>query len=56
MENLVVVETDDAATADRKLKAERTGQVKQLEADGSPEGKAHRKIYRPGATTQASWR
>jgi mannose-1-phosphate guanylyltransferase/mannose-6-phosphate isomerase len=53
VENLVVVETDDAVLiADRSKAQEIKSVVKQLEADGSPEGKAHRKIYRPwGAYT-----
>ncbi|CRY90917.1 mannose-1-phosphate guanylyltransferase/mannose-6-phosphate isomerase [Synechococcus sp. WH 8103] len=53
IENLVVVETDDAVLiAERSKAQEIKSVVKQLEADGSPEGKAHRKIYRPwGAYT-----
>jgi len=53
VENLVVVETDDAVLiADRSQAQAIKTVVKQLEADGSPEGKAHRKIYRPwGAYT-----
>ncbi len=53
VENLVVVETDDAVLiADRSKAQEIKSVIKQLEADGSPEGKAHRKIYRPwGAYT-----
>ena len=48
VENLVVVETDDAVLiADRARAQEIKKVVKQLETDGSPEGKAHRKIYRP---------
>ena len=48
VENLVVVETDDAVLiADRAKAQEIKKVVKQLETDGSPEGKAHRKIYRP---------
>ena len=48
VENLVVVETDDAVLiADRKQAQNVKTIVKQLEADGSREGKAHRKIYRP---------
>lgn len=48
VENLVVVETDDAVLiADRSQAQNVKTIVKQLEADGSPEGKAHRKIYRP---------
>ena len=48
VENLVVVETDDAvliASRDQAQNVKRV--VAQLEADGSPEGKAHRRIYRP---------
>ena len=53
LENLVVVETDDAVLiADRSQAQNVKTVVKQLEAEGSPEGKAHRKIYRPwGAYT-----
>ena len=53
VENRVVVETDDAVLiADRSQAQAIKTVVKQLEADGSPEGKAHRKIYRPwGAYT-----
>ncbi|KZR63846.1 MULTISPECIES: mannose-1-phosphate guanylyltransferase/mannose-6-phosphate isomerase [Prochlorococcus] len=48
VENLVVVETDDAVLIAERSKAQDVKTiVKQLEADGSPEGKAHRKIYRP---------
>ena len=48
VENLVVVETDDAVLIAERSKAQDIKTiVKQLEADGSPEGKAHRKIYRP---------
>ena len=48
VENLVVVETDDAVLiADRSQAQNVKTIVKQLEAVGSPEGKAHRKIYRP---------
>ena len=48
VENLVVVETDDAVLiADRSQAQNVKTIVKQLEADGSPEGKAHRRIYRP---------
>ena len=44
----MVVETDDAVLiADRSKTPEIQTVVKQLEAAGSPEGKAHRKIYRP---------
>ena len=61
VENLVVVETDDAVLiADRSKAQEIKSVVKQLEADGSPEGKAHRKIYRPwghytGVTEGSRW-
>ena len=45
--NLVVVETDDAVLiADRSKAQEIKTVVKQPEAAGSPEGKAHSKIYR----------
>ena len=48
VKNLVVVETDDAVLiADRSKAQDIKKVVKQLEAAGSPEGKAHRKIYRP---------
>ncbi len=48
VENLVVVETDDAVLiADRSKTQKVKSIVQQLESDGSPEGKAHRKIYRP---------
>ncbi len=48
VENLVVVETDDAVLiADRSQAQNVKTIVKQLEAEGSREGKAHRKIYRP---------
>ena len=48
IENLVVVETDDAVLiADRNQTQKVKKVVKQLETDGSREGKAHRKIYRP---------
>ena len=48
VENLVVVETDDAVLiADRSQAQNVKTVVQQLEAEGSPEGKAHRKIYRP---------
>ena len=61
VENLVVVETDDAVLiADRSKAQEIKTVVKQLEAAGSPEGKAHRKIYRPwghytGVTEGTRW-
>ena len=48
VENLVVVETDDAVLiADRSQAQAIKTVVKQLEAGGRPEGKAHSKIYRP---------
>ena len=48
VENLVVVETDDAVLIAERSQAQNIKTiVQQLEADGSPEGKAHRKIYRP---------
>ena len=48
VEDLVVVETDDAVLIANRSQAQQVKTiVKQLEADGSPEGKAHRKIYRP---------
>ena len=61
VENLVVVETDDAVLiADRSKAQEIKTVVKQLEAAGSPEGKAHRKIYRSwghytGVTEGTRW-
>ena len=56
VENLVVVETDDAVLIADRSKAQIKTVVKKLEAAGSPEGKAHRKIYAPGAITPASQR
>ena len=48
IEDLVVVETDDAVLIAKRSEAQNVKTiVKRLEADGSPEGKAHRKIYRP---------
>ncbi len=48
VENLVVVETDDAVLiANRSHSQDVKNIVQQLEAGGSPEAKAHRKIYRP---------
>ena len=48
IDNLVVVETDDAVLIASRDQAQTVKQVvNQLEADGSPEGKAHRRIYRP---------
>ena len=48
VEDLVVIETDDAVLiADRTQAQNVKTIVQQLETEGSPEGKAHRKIYRP---------
>ncbi len=48
IEDLVVVETDDAVLIANRNQAQNVKTiVKRLEADGSPEAKAHRKIYRP---------
>ncbi len=48
LENLIIVETDDAILIAHKDKSQDVKTiVKQLEKDRSPEGKAHRKIYRP---------
>ena len=48
VENLVVVETDDAVLIAERSQAQNVKAiVQQLEADGSSEGKAHRRIYRP---------
>ncbi|WP_320676024.1 mannose-1-phosphate guanylyltransferase/mannose-6-phosphate isomerase [Prochlorococcus sp. MIT 1300] len=48
VKDLVVIETDDAVlVADRKQSQNIKSIVKQLELNGSPEAKAHRKIYRP---------
>ena len=48
VENLVVVETDDAVLIAERSQAQHVKAiVQQLEADGSSEGKAHRRIYRP---------
>ncbi len=48
VKNLVVVETDDAVLiADRSQAQNVKTIVNRLEASGSSEGKAHRKIYRP---------
>jgi len=48
VENLIVVETDDAVLIAERDQAQNVKTiVQQLEAEGSPEGKAHRKIYRP---------
>lgn len=48
VEDLIVVETDDAVLIAHRNRAQQVKTVVQrLEADGSPEGKAHRRIYRP---------
>ena len=48
IQDLIVVETDDAVLIANHEQAQNVKNiVKQLEKDGSPEGKAHRKIYRP---------
>ncbi len=48
VKDLVVVETDDAVLIANREEAQNVKTiVKQLEVDGSPEAKAHRKIYRP---------
>ena len=48
VENLLVIETDDAVLIADKNEAQNVKRiVKLLEAKGSPEGIAHRKIYRP---------
>ena len=48
IENLVVVETDDAVLIAERNQAQNVKKiVKKLELDGRPEAKAHRKIYRP---------
>ena len=48
IKDLVIVETDDAVlVADRNEAQNVKRIVKQLEKEGRPEGKAHRKIYRP---------
>ena len=48
VENLVVVETDAAVLIAERSQAQNVKAiVQQLEADGSSEGKAHRRIYRP---------
>ena len=48
IENLVVVETDDAVLVAHRDRAQEVKTiVKQLEAAGASEGKAHRRIYRP---------
>ena len=61
IENLVVIETDDAVLVAYLLKSQDIKNiVKSLEAAGSPEAKAHRKIYRPwghytGVTEGRRW-
>jgi mannose-1-phosphate guanylyltransferase len=61
VENLVVVETDDAVLiADRSQGPGDQNRGEAAGADGSPEGKAHRKIYRPwgyytGVTEGERW-
>ena len=48
VENLVVVETDDAVLIAERSQAQNVKAiVQQLEADGRSEGKAHRRISRP---------
>ncbi len=48
IQDLVVVETDDAVLIAKREEAQNVKNiVKQLEKTKSPEGKAHRKIYRP---------
>ncbi len=48
VEDLVIVETDDAVLIANKHQTQSVKSiVNQLERDGSPEAKAHRKIYRP---------
>ena len=48
LDGLVVIETDDAVLIAAKDEAQNVKDiVKQLEANGSSEGNAHRKIYRP---------
>ena len=48
IEDLIVVETDDAVLIINRNQAQNVKNiVKSLEANGSPEAKAHRKIYRP---------
>ena len=48
VEDLVVVETDDVVlVAHRDRAQEVKGIVGRLERDGAPEGRAHRRIYRP---------
>ena len=48
LKDLVVVETDDAVLIAKRDQAQNVKTVvSRLETEGSPEGKAHRKIYRP---------
>tara|TARA_B100000579_G_scaffold409678_1_gene398926 strand:+ start:530 stop:1981 length:1452 start_codon:yes stop_codon:yes gene_type:complete len=48
IENLIVVETNDAILVSNKEHSQRIGTiVKRLNASNFPEGKMHRKIYRP---------
>jgi mannose-1-phosphate guanylyltransferase len=48
VEDLVVVETDDAVLVAHRDRAQEVKTiVNRLEAAGSPEGRAHRRIYRP---------
>jgi mannose-1-phosphate guanylyltransferase len=48
VENLVVVETDDVVLVAQRDRAQDVKAiVGQLERDGAPESKAHRRIYRP---------
>ena len=57
IENLVVVETDDAVLVASRDQAQNVKRVVgQLEADGSPEGKATGASIAPGATTPGLWK
>ena len=48
IENLVVVETDDAVLVAHRDRAQEVKKiVNQLQASNAPEGQAHRRIYRP---------
>ena len=48
LENLVVVETNDAVLIAERNNSQSVREiVKQLDREGSPEGKSHLKIYRP---------
>ena len=49
-----MVETDDAVLIADRSKAQEIVSGQQLEADGSPEGKAHRRSIAPGGPTPAS--